>query len=279
MSLEFDFSHDSEFNKLLAWRTDIDLIRAALELARDSYPQLDFSVVTKWIQDRVDELRPIVNRTVSERESLEMVAKHIAYEHGLMGDETAYTQPDGSFLQRVIETRQGIPISLSLLHMAVCQGLGIDLQGVGAPRHFLARLDTPEGPLFLDAYAGCRILTRDETLDWISELTDIPRRDVGRHLIPVGARQIIFRMLNNLKVIHAERLDWTGVWRVQSRITALSPSEYAERRDLALAATQADRAGLAIRLLKSLLNSCPENDREMLELHLKHAESIVHRWN
>lgn len=279
MSLEFDHSRDTEFNKLLAWRTDVDLTRAALELARDAYPHLEFSVVTNWIQARVDELRPIVSRTTSEREALEIVAKNIACEHGIVGSEAAYSKPDGSFLQRVIETGQGIPISLSLIHIAVCRELGIELQGVGAPRHFLARLDTLEGPLFLDAFAGCRILTRDETVEWLSSLTGMTKREVARHLEPVGPRPIIFRMLNNLKVIYAEQLDWTGVWKVQSRITALSPSEYAERRDLALAATQADRAGQAIRLLKSLLNSCPENDREMLQLHLKHAESIVHRWN
>lgn len=279
MSFEFDYSSDTEFNKLLAWRTDIDLIAAAQELARDVYPQLDFGFVSGWIHARAQELKQVIHRATSDREVLELVAKQITDEHEVIGADEAYNEPDGSFLHRVIETGHGIPISLTLLHIGVCRELGIDLQGVCSPRHFLGRLDTAEGPLFLDAFHGSRVMTQGETTAWLSDITNLPQREIARHLKPVGARPIIARMLNNLKVIYAERLDWNRLWVIQSRITALAPGEYAERRDLALAAVQADRAGLAIRLLKSLLSSCPPSDRSMLELHLKDAESKVHHWN
>ena len=279
MSSEFDYSQDIEFNKLLAWRSDVDLTILALELARDAYPQLDFGVVVNWIRQRADDLRPVITRASSEREALQLVAKSIASDQGIVGDLRAYEESDGSFLNCVIEKQRGIPLSLTMLHMAVCRELNIDLQGVAAPRHFLSRVETPDGPLFLDAFAGCRIMNREEVLSWLTELTRLPKREISRHLKPVTARPIITRMLNNLKVLYAQREDWESAWKVQSRLAALSPSDYPERRDLALVAMRAEKTGLAIRLLNTLLRICPEEDRIGLEQHLEIAHREVHRWN
>lgn len=279
MSQDFDFSQDTEFKKLIDWRPDIDLTVAALELARDAYPMIDFAVTQNWIVARADELRMVAARTSDEHEAIEIVAKHIAVEHGIIGSEAAYKSPDASFLNRIIEKKLGIPISLTLLHVAVCRELGIDLQPVGSPRHFLSRIDTPAGPLFLDAFAGARIMTETETLDWLSELTHLSRREIARNLEPATPRTIISRMLNNLKVIYAEEENWESTWKVQSRLMALNPSSYPERRDLAIVAVKAQRSGAAIRLIKSLLKGCPEEDREGLEELLEQSQRELPMWN
>ncbi len=279
MSQDFDFSQDTEFRKLLDWRLDVDLTVAALELARDSYPTLDFSVTQDWIKARADEVRSVVAKTDSEREALAIVAKHIAVTHGIAGSDAAYRTSESSFLNRIIANKTGIPIALSLLHIAVCRELSIDLQPVGAPRHFLSRISTPDGPLFLDAFAGARILTEAATVEWLLDLTKLPRREITRNLQPVAPRAIISRMLNNLKVLYASEESWDAVWKVQSRLSALNPSDYAERRDLAICAVKAQRCGAAIRLLKSLLKTCPEEDRSVLENQLKLAERELPNWN
>lgn len=279
MSQDFDYSQDTEFKKLLDWRTDVDLTVAALELARDAYPNLDFSVTQDWVAARADEVRGEVARAGDEREALELVAKHLSVTHGIVGDGAAYKDPESSYLNRIIENKFGIPISLTLLHVAVCRELGIDLQPVGSPRHFLSRIETPAGPLFLDAFAGCRILTEAAAVEWLETLTRMPRREITRNLVPVAPRLIIHRMLNNLKVIYADRERWEATWKIQSRLTALNPSDYAERRDLAIVAVKSQRCGAAIRLIKSLLLSCPEEDREALEGQLKLAERDIPLWN
>lgn len=279
MSQDFDFSQDTEFRKLLDWRLDVDLTVAALELARDAYPSLDFSITQDWIKVRADELRPLIRKASSERESLEIAAKHLALTHGIVGSEAAYKDPDASFLNRIIDKKTGIPIALTVLHVAVCQQVGIDLQPVGAPRHFLSRILTPEGALFLDAFAGARILTEAATVEWLMTLTKMPRREITRSLQPAAPRAIISRMLNNLKVLYANDEKWDSVWKVQSRLSALNPSDYAERRDLAICAVKAQRCGAAIRLIKSLLKTCPEEDRPTLEQQLELAERELPQWN
>ncbi len=279
MSQDFDFSQDTEFKKLLDWRTDVDLTVAALELARDAYPNLDFSVTQNWIEERADEVRGGVARASNEHDALELVAKHLSVTHGIVGEAAAYKDPEASYLNRIIENKFGIPISLTLLHVAVCQKVGIDLQPIGSPRHFLSRIETTAGPLFLDAFAGSRILTEAAAIEWLETLTHMPRREIVRNLVPVAPRSIIHRMLNNLKVIYADRERWEATWKIQSRLTALNPSDYAERRDLAVVAVKSQRCGAAIRLIKSLLQSCPEEDREALEGQLKLAERDIPLWN
>lgn len=276
---DFDFSRDVQFQKLLARRSDVDLAEAALELARDAHPSLDFEPVRYWISARANELRPLTVRASSERESLELLAQTIADEYGIVGSSEAYESAASSFLNEVIESRRGIPISLSVLYMAVADQLGIELTGVAAPMHFLTRVESPEGPLFLDAFSGRRILDQEETVEWLCGISQLPPSDVERSLSPVEPRLIIQRMLTNLKVIYAKHEDWSAAWSVQNRLLALNPAQYSERRDLALLAVKSDRHGVAIRLLKSLINSCPEEDREVLSQQLDEAGRQVARWN
>ncbi|MDA0586736.1 MAG: tetratricopeptide repeat protein [Planctomycetota bacterium] len=279
MSSDFDFSRDTQFLKLLQRRSDVDLTVAALELARDAHPDLDFDLVHNWVSARADEIRPLVVRAASERESLELLAQVIADEYGIVGSPAAYESASGSFLNEVIEERQGIPISLSVLYMAVAGQLGIELAGVAAQMHFLTRLESTEGPLFLDPFAGRRILDEAETVEWLCAITQLPASQVERSLQPVEPRLIIRRMLTNLKVLYAKARDWPAAWIVQNRLVALDPSEYSERRDLAFVALKSDRPGVAVRLLNSLLNTCPPQDEEVLREHLEEAGRLVSQWN
>jgi regulator of sirC expression with transglutaminase-like and TPR domain len=279
MSQDFDFSRDTQFLKLLGRRSDVDLTDAALELARDAHPNLDFDTVRYWVSARADEIRPLAVRAASERESLELLAQVIADEYGIVGSAEAYQSAGGSFLNEVIEERRGIPISLSVLYMAVAEQLGIELAGVAAPMHFLTRVESTEGPLFLDPFAGRRILDLDETVDWLCDISNLSASQVKRSLQPVEPRLIIQRMLTNLKVLYASAEDWPAAWSVQNRLLALNPSEYTERRDLAFVALKTDRPGVAVRLLNSLLNSCPPQDEEILREHLDEAGRQVSQWN
>lgn len=279
MTTECDFSKDTEFRRLLARDVNVDLTRAALELARDSHPDLDFQPTLDWIAARADELRPQILRSSSDRDALDLVARTISIKHQIAGSHSAYADADASCLNRVIEKRRGIPISLAVLYVSVCQSAGLELNGVASPMHFLSRAESPEGPLFLDAFAGRRILTYSETVSWLGKLTGLPHNTITRSLEPTDTRTIITRMLTNLKVLHARQENWAAAWPVQQRLVALDPVRYSERRDLALIALRSDRPGVAVRLLNSLLNSCPEDERELLESQIETAEQQIHRWN
>lgn len=279
MPTDSDFRCDTEFVKLLTRRNDVDLTLAALELARDACPTVDFETTLGWLDARADELSAVIATTVDERETLGELGRCLSETHGIRGDSSAFDRAESSYLNRVIETGQGIPISLSLLYMAVAERVGIELKGVSAPMHFLARYESVDGPLFIDAYAGGRIMTAGECLAWLGELSGLPTDELRFALRPARPKNIVVRMLNNLKALHTRQENWPAAWMVQHRLAALQPASYVERRDLAFISLRAQRPGPAIDLLRSCLGCCPPDEKDALQERLSQAVATVARWN
>uniref|UniRef100_A0A7C4QP40 Tetratricopeptide repeat protein n=1 Tax=Schlesneria paludicola TaxID=360056 RepID=A0A7C4QP40_9PLAN len=280
MMLNLDFPEDVEFSRLLARQTDVDLTMIALEIARDAYPSLNFSHTLQWIAKRGRELIAPATRCRSERELLQEVTRCLAGTHGLHGDREAFQRPESSYLHRVIETGVGIPISLSLVYTAVAQQAGIDLVGVAAPMHFLARYDGAGGVLFLDAFHHGRILSYDRCVAWLRHLTKLSADEIEPLLEPARPRDIITRLLNNLKALHVQHGAWEAAWQVQRRLLALQPSAFEQRRDLALIALKSNRPGVAVDLIETCLKDCDdEQDRTVLYQHLRAAEQLLSEWN
>ena len=279
MDIDTDFSRDSEFSKLLARRQDIDLSRAALELARDAHPKLDFEHTLSWIHKRADELRSHIIRVRSDREILRELVRCLAGTHGLHGDKFAFQRAECSYINRVIETGVGIPISLSVVYVAVAQAAGMDLVGVATPMHFLTRFETVQGPLFVDPFHAGQVLTYDECLEWLESLTGLPGDELESALEPAKPREIIIRMLNNLKALHVSQEAWELAWFVQRRLLALHSRAFDHRRDLAIIAIKSNRPGVAIDLLENCLKDCTPEDRPLLQSHLHAAEDQLAKWN
>ena len=279
MFSERDFSADVEFSKLLLRDSDVDLTVVALEIARDANPSLQFEETLNWIAARAAELSGRAAAAWSEADSLRALSTLLADTYGLMGDEEAYQLPESSYLPDVIAHKRGIPISLSILYMAVARAIGVELQGVAAPQHFLTRFDGIEGTIYLDPFVGGRMMDRDEVLHFLHEITSMPESELKPCLKPADSRAIVIRMLNNLKVLHAKHEDWPAAWRVQERLVALKPASYEERRDLAFIAMKSERTQEAIDLLEDCLAECPANQTALLEQHLDEAKRQLARWN
>jgi regulator of sirC expression with transglutaminase-like and TPR domain len=278
MQTEPDYANDVEFRKLVVRQSDVDLTRVALELARDAYPDLDLSEPLEWIEERAEELKPGLAAR-DDLETLLAMSECLSEQYGLAGSPEAYEAPDSSYLQKVIETGRGIPISLSVIYMAVAEELELPLAGVSAPMHFLARLETSQGAMFVDAYSRGKVLTLSECVDWLQRLTHMPEGQILASLEPVGPRAIIVRMLNNLKVIYVKREDWQAAWKVQHRLATLQSSSYHERRDLGIISLHAGRYSLAVDVLTACQAKCPPEEQEILEGHLKEAHRQLSEWN
>ena len=274
-----EYGCDSEFLKLMMRRTDVDLTLAALELARDASPGLDFAPTLNWIDARAAELSPAVAGAPSDSAALREISACLAERHGVFGDCSCYEQAESSYLHRVVETGRGLPIALSLLYIAVAERVGVELKGVAAPMHFLARFESSRGPLFVDAFNRGRVLKYAECLRWLHEMARLPKERIAAALEPVGPRVIVTRMLNNLKALHVRQERWLAAWHVQHRLAALHPCSYEERRDLAVISVRANRPGPAIDLLQSCLKACPSAERDALERQLREARNQIHRWN
>lgn len=279
MTINSDFTCDGEFMKLLTRRNDVDLTVAALELARDAYPDLDFNATFDWIEARAEEVSGPVAQARDDRLALAELGNCLAGVHGIFGDRESYDHADSSYLSRVVERRRGIPISLSVLYMAVAERVGLNLLGVSAPGHFLTRYESVEGPLFLDAFACGKVLTFEECLLQVQTTAGLTYPISESALEPVSARSIIVRMLNNLKALHTRQKKWDAAWLVQHRLTALQPTVYTERRDLALISLKSNRPGMALDLFEACLRHCPSDESEILQQHAAEARRQIVRWN
>lgn len=271
MSVDTPFAQDTEFRKILSRQSRVDLTTVALELARDFYPELDFSTVRRWISERAAELAGPLALARNDRHLLTVLKESLADSQGITGCPEIYEQADGSFLNRVIEQKTGIPISLSVLYMGVAKEAGLPLRGVSAPGHFLTRYDGAEGPLFLDAFRGGQIMTLSEALTRVETATGLASEVALSSLDKVGARAIILRMLNNLKALFSRQENWSAACLVQNRLTALQPASYNERRDQAILTLHARQPGRAIDLLESCLQNCPRDEQPLLQQKLVEA--------
>ena len=279
MSFLPSLEHDVQFMRLVRRETDVDLVTAALEIARDAQSDLDFEPSLMRLKKSVASLTHPVTQAGSDLEELKLLIRYMTEELNLHGDEDCFDGPESSYLNRVLESGRGIPISLSLIYLSVANDLGIPLEPIAAPAHFLTRLPTDHGNLYVDAFDDGRIMDEEECIAWLHDLTELPIPEIRRTLKPVDERSIMVRMLNNLKSVFGNQENWCPAWRVQQRLALLVPGSYRERRDLAILSLRAGRSGEAIDLLERCIQVCPPEERPMLQQHLKLAERQAPMWN
>lgn len=273
------FSSDSEFMKLLERRQNIDLTLVSLEIARDAYPQLEFEPTLEWIRNRVRETSGPISRSSSEVDMVSELGACLFGQHGIRGHKDSYKTPDSTYLHKVIENRQGLPISLSLLYMAVAAPNGIILHGVAAPKHFLVRYESSQGPLFLDPYDHGRIFSFDRTVQRLQTMTNLDENATVASLEPASQRTIVTRMLNNLKALYTEKSVWDQAFKVQQRILSLHPSSYIELRDMGWFALKSSRPGKAIDFFRVCRPRAPEEEINLIDQYISQAERQLSQWN
>ena len=273
------FHQDEEFSKLLVGRRDVDLVVAALEIARDADPDLSFQPTLDWIQQRADQLTLQMAGSFSERDTLEQLVQCLSGEFGLKGDDDCFSRPESSFLPHVIESRRGLPITLSLLYCAVADRLGIALELIPAPQHVVCQLSTDHAMLYVDPFTEGRVLSEAECLAWLSVRTQIDPEDLLPTLKPASPRVVIERMLLNLKNLYMRQSNWAALWPVQYRLTALNPTSVEACRDLGLVAAHAGRHGLAVTLLRECVPQVSEPDRATLLQQIAESARRLAQWN
>lgn len=221
----------------------LPLLPTALLIARDEYPDLDPKVYDALIQSHVDHLRTEVGTIEMWPMKIAAVNRHLFDELGYSGDHGEYYDPRNSYLNQVFERRLGNPISLALVQMEVSRRLGIPLDGVSFPGHFLVRLPVNDGVLVMDPFNGGRPLDVEELRERArSHLGgEVPDDDVLAQILdPAPARAILMRMLRNLHGVYAERGEWDRAARSADRLLKLAPEQDDALRDRGLAYLQLD---------------------------------------
>lgn len=273
------FEKDEQFMRLVRREPDVDLVVAALEVARDEQPDLQFEPTLQKLRTAVSELTRPIAMAGDDLSELQLLVGYLTDELNLHGDHDCYEQSSGSYLNVVLESGKGLPIALSVVYMAVAAELGIPLQGIAAPAHFITRLETPARPVYVDPFRNGTIMEHEECVSWLSEITEMARADIRPTLKPASPRQIVIRMLNNLKGVFGSQERWRSAWKVQGRLAALSPGSYRELRDLAIISLRAGRPGQAVTLLENCISVCTPEERELLTQYLKEAKRGVPAFN
>jgi regulator of sirC expression with transglutaminase-like and TPR domain len=217
----------------------IDLSRAALAVARIEHPDLD----ERRELARLDTLagRVRVTRRTEPGLALERLRRFLFEEEGFRGNADEYYDPRNSCLNDVLDRKLGIPITLSVLTIEVGRRVGIDIVGVGLPGHFFVSATVGGQPVLLDPFHGGSVLTPSSAADVASRAVGRPVKIEEAHWAPCSRRQIVVRMLRNLKTIYARRSDWSRALGVIDRLLLVDPETPMHLRDRGTVLVKAGR--------------------------------------
>ena len=210
---------------------DIEIDRAALLIAATEYPGLDVDGALRLLDGFAEQVRPRLAGMHDPAQIARSVAAFIHTELGFSGNAEAYYDPRNSFLNDVLERRRGIPISLSVIYLALGRRLGLPFEGVGMPGHFLVRLRHLVTPTILDPFDDGEILDDAACLARLRRLYGPSVRLSPDMLAAVKSRMMVYRMLNNLKGIFLGQEDWVRAIRTMNLMLLTQPGASNEYRD------------------------------------------------
>lgn len=215
---------------------DIDLGAAALHIARLEYPDLDVDHYLGVLDEMGATARERLASAPDIGAKVNAFNQFMFEELGFEGDGADYYDPRNSYLNQVLDRRIGIPITLSLVYMEVGRRAGLSLEGVSFPGHFLVKLPVGNGMVILDPYAGGASLGISDLQTRLRQVQTLPPiGDMEQLLASASRREILGRMLRNLKSIYRKREDWRRVLEVLDRLLVIDPEQPEEVRDRGLA--------------------------------------------
>jgi regulator of sirC expression with transglutaminase-like and TPR domain len=217
---------------------ELPLLDTALLIARAEYPDLDPGEYNAAIQGYADALKPKLGGDADLPATLTTINRYLFEELGFAGNTSQYDDPRNSYLNQVFDRRLGIPISLAVVQIELTRRLGLPLDGISFPGHFLVRLPVDDGILVMDPYNKGRPVSADELKERASpHLGGRPPDDVQliEILAPATHRTILARMLRNLNGLYQHSEDWERVARTSDRLLKLTPDAAEALRDRGLA--------------------------------------------
>jgi len=234
------------------------LLEAAASLAQDEYPDLDVQQVLGDVDQLLARLKRRLPPDAAPLARLRSLNQFFFRDLSFGGNVNDYCDPDNSYLNVVLRTRRGIPISLAVLWLELAQGLGLNARGISFPGHFMLKVNLPKGQVVIDPFTG-QSLSREELSERlepyrpVAGVADDFEIPLGLYLQTAAPREIIARMLRNLKEVHRAQQDWQRMVAVQDRLVVLLPEAWTEYRDRGLANAEQGRSARAVEDLETYL--------------------------
>lgn len=272
------------FAALVSSDEHFPLLEAVASIALIDEPELDVESVLEEVERMVDRVR---SRMISSADDLTRLAvlNHVFYKDMGFGlNANDYYAPRNSFVNEVLRTRRGIPVSLSVIWLEMAQELGLRAHGIAFPGHFLVKVALDSGLVVLDPATGESLGIdhlserlepfRDQEDQLLKPDLDEGETPLGLYLQSCPPRDVLTRMLRNLKEIYQTQQDWAACLAVLDRILVLWPESWAERRDRGLVHAELGNAGQALSDLQAYLDAEPlAADQGALQARIKEIAS------
>ena len=236
----------------------IDLFRAALLISKLDNPDLDVDASCKELHRLAADVAARLPPDADEAAKLAMLNRVLFDELGFHGSRGDYYNRSNSYVNEVLDDREGIPISLAVVYMELAKRLGLEVRGVGFPGHFLVRHDPAAGePRWLDVFDRAKPLTRDDLARLARRSSDRPLSDA--HLSAVGPRAILARMLRNLENLAERDRDADAMLRYLDAILVVEPDSVRDRVMRMATAHRAGRRETALADARWILDNGPDD--------------------
>ena len=228
------------FASLVAEDRGFALLEAAISVAQDEYPGLDPQGVLAQVDALAERLKRRVPADAVALQKLRFLNRYFFQDLGFAGNVNDYYDPRNSYLHEVLGMRRGIPITLALLYIELATQIGLNARGVSFPGHFLVKLRAGKGEVVIDPLSG-RSLSRGDLEERLMPyrrargLTGDFEIPLGLFLQAAAPRDVIARLLRNLKEIHRSAENGPRLLAVCERLVVLLPQAWDERRDRGLA--------------------------------------------
>jgi regulator of sirC expression with transglutaminase-like and TPR domain len=202
-----------------------ELLALGAELTRRAIPRAGASPAAALrLFDALPDPPALASGEPPSPEALAALSEHFHRRLGFRGNETDYYAPENSFLDEALQRRLGIPITLSIIYMALAERAGLTIRGVASPGHFLCRCDLPGGPLFIDPFHRGRVLDETRALEFL-RVTAPGLVPTSRSLLPASNPEIVRRLLANLRAIYLKKRRLDLVERVLGVMLEVTPSD------------------------------------------------------
>ena len=258
----------------------IDLARASLAVAREEYPELDEGRYLRTLDELASGVHAGLPAGASIERKVGRLNSYLFHELGYDGNKTDYYDPRNSFLNEVIDRRTGIPLTLCILDMEVGRRCGLRVDGVGFPGHFLCKVQLDGGELVVDPFQRGQLLGLDEIKRRLQVAVGDQVKFDARVLRAAKPREILVRMLQNLRSVYSERNDMPRALSAVDRLLLLAPENLRGLRERAQLCEQLGGPLAAVRDLEKVLELEPNaSDASALRARLRKLRSASQFMN
>jgi regulator of sirC expression with transglutaminase-like and TPR domain len=253
----------------------IPIAEASLLVACEEYPQLALGPYLDQLDDIAGDVDNRLPEQQSPLETIRTINEVLFDEYGFHGNSADYYDPRNSFLNEVLDRRTGIPITLSALYMEISRRIGFEVEGVGIPGHFIVKHTSNDKEIFIDPFNAGAVLSRADCHELIRNVDTENESDGNLWLRRVSHRQIMTRMLNNLKVIYMNAGAFDKAVTMLELMILTEPSEAVPYKEKGLLQLQLRQFRQAAKDLKRYMELAPSaEDREEIEDYLKDIQRI-----